>query len=599
MRLIFPLSDPPVKEIYCFGVYLTDEGFRVISARDRADLNLPYNTIILLNKNVSFFPLVHFIYLAVFKVLGVGFLQARLTSILFGIMSLIIFYIISRRFLPKEISLFCFYIFGINSVFLFYTRLALAESIFIFFVLIALYFSIFTYDKNINKFISGFFNGLLIFIKPLGISFIISNFFSLLKESRRLMKIILFFSGIIICLTFFLIIIVTTKSFLLFYKGTSSEINERIFIFTNNLFNNILNFPKFNVYSVSPIQSYLGICFIYIIALKIIRRSKISPFENFSILFVPLTSFMISIFAYQPIRYFIVLIPIIILGFGVLINQTYIISIRDILKKLTLFTFIGYLVIISSLGTMYTIQDPIRNFILTILLIIMILLIDKNYWKRFRRSQILFSAIVTFLFIFFIVNLITRDTTYLIDIIKSSSLKFMIIFNFVFPLFILLIIIPLVILLYSEINVGFKYSRINAIIVILLFTSTFFDIYVYKKWLENKEFSIYNASKKISETVEENSVIFGRAAPTLSIGNSFIASSSVHLLPEYILFFKNKNIPIYLLFSNWKEYGNFVKTYHNFLSYYGVKNYILLKEIKVLENYDKYSKLLLFYVSFY
>lgn len=619
LQLIYPLADPPAKDMYCFGVYLLDEGFRVVSAKERAISNLPYNTIIMLNRHITFFPVIHFIYYVTFKIFGSGFLQARLTSIFFGILNLFIFYLILRRILSKELLILCFYLFGMNHIIIFYSRLALAESIFLFFVLLGLYFSINFNDKKSHNFISGLINGILIFTKQNSIPFIISNLFLYIKNlmqnfKRSFIKFIFFITGFLSALIFILLIIFFTKSFELFYIGTSKDIVDRITFFINSLIINFYNYPPFNVYSRSPIQAYLGLCFIYIVAIKIIKRLKYNFFEIFAFIFVILTSIMIAIFSIQPIRYHMALIPIFIIGYGILLSQRYILFLENYIKNLIIFNIFGYFIIINLLWLLdlffnefkvaLYIQNYVKILLISISLIALIFYLNKNYWKRFNGIQILCLCLITFLFVSLITNVVLRDCAYFfIDVLNINSLKFFYASYFILPFLITTMVMPLVLLVYTECfyierkKEGF--SKLSITLIILLFISSFFDIFIYGKWLRSKKYTVYQASKEISEITQNKGVIFGYSAPTLSIENRVISSSRPDFLPEYILFFRRKNIPIYLLFSSWKDYERFMKKYYNILSFYGVKNYIFIKEFKVLDNYDMCADLLLFYVSFY
>jgi len=614
----YPLADPPAKQMYCFGVYLTDEGFRTLASKDRLVSNRDFETISLLNKDVSFFPIVYFIYYLTFKIFGVGFLQARSISILFGIFSLFIFLLIVRKMFPKNIAILCFYLFGINHIFIFYSKLALAESFLVFFSLLSIYLYIISSNKKLLIILSGIFSGLTIFIKPQSLPFVISVFllcFDNLKNNLKesIIRIFSFLSGLIISFLFVFLLIFITKSGSLFFTGTSGDIYVRITLFTKEIIYNIYSFPQFNVNSQSPIQFYLGICFIFIVLLKIIKNIQINLWEKFSLFFIFFNSSMISIFRYQPMRYYIIMIPIIVIGFGILINEKYTLFLKNIYIKLFLFFITGYFIILnsfwisnyhllnSSLGR--TKQNIILSIIISILLVGIIFVLQRDYWKKFRKINFFILIFISFIFILFITNLTFRDLPYLfIEKIGVNSATFYNIFVFLYPLFLCILIIPFILILYSEYEErknNLNFSRLNKFLIIVLLISSIFDLFHYLRWLKEKEYTLFNTSKEIVKITGNNCVIFGRAAPTLSIGNKFLASSNVHLLPDYILFFKNKNIPIYLLFHNWKEYGMFIKTYYNFLYFYGVKNYIFIKEFKVLKNYDKYSNLILFYVSFY
>ncbi len=606
-------ADPPAKKIWCYGVYLTDEGFRVISARNRVLFGMPDRTTSLLNKNITFFPLPHLIYLATFKIIGVGFLQARLVSIFFGLLSLIVFFFITKRLFSRNVSFFCLYLLGINHIFIFYSKLALAESILVFFTLLIFYLLI-SSDKNFIFLFSGFLCGLLIFIKTQSIPFIFSIFFCILidfKKNLRLffIRILFFLLGFIGIIIVSFLIMFITKSTELFIRGASSEVFLRLTIFTKEIVKNFLDFPHTNIYFHSPIQSYLGLLLTFGILLKIIKKMEIEFPERFIAFFTILNCIMISIFLYQPIRYFIIMIPFFIIGFGILITQRYKFFIENLFKKICLFILSGYLSIFSilliiSLIDINTIdsKNTISALLISIVMVIIIFSLKINFWKNFNAMKIFQFIFVSLFFIFFISHIILRDAEYiLIGKMKISPSLYFYVFIFFIPLFICLSIIPFFLFLYTDNEKKEDYekiSRLGYFIIGILLISSFINIYHYLYWLKTKEYTLYNTSKDIVKITSEECVIFGRAAPTLSIENEIMASSSIHFLPEFILFFKEKNIPIYLLFSNREEYGMFIKTYNNLLSLYGVKNYILLKEYKVLENYDYISNLLLFYVSF-
>lgn len=124
LRLIALDSDPYHRLSWSSGL-LTDEGFYIHNARNvvlfgtaRTD---QFN-------NMLIMPTLHFIQVAVFRVWGVGAVQARMISVVCSLLMLAVFFAASRRAFGPRIAYIAVLFLGLDHITLLYNRMALMDT---------------------------------------------------------------------------------------------------------------------------------------------------------------------------------------------------------------------------------------------------------------------------------------------------------------------------------------------------------------------------------------------------------------------------------------------------------------------------------------
>ncbi len=624
MRLIFLRADPPAKHFMCYGVYLTDEGYRVTSARDRALFDLKYETIYKFNKTVATSIVIHFIYYVIFKIFGVGYLQIRIVPAILSIFSLIIFYLIVRKYFTLYQSLIIFFLFGINHIFLFYNRLGLMETFLVFFVLIPIF--ILFYSENWKPFFHifpGISFALALFVKPHAIPFIIVYLLILFIFNKNNLKIFLiksayFLSGLFIIVLIFVSYIYITKSQFLFIESLSREVEARIFSGFKNLFNNFAFFPPLYYVRLSPLSFYLCILLYFTLILKLIQDYRnINIFEYLIIFLLPLQVFSIAFVKYQPIRYFISMIIPVSIGLGILSLQKYefLSGKKELLLKSILIFFITLFTSIGAMFIFFPKTDKIFKVVrdiyisldyyiiaacISFIFSIVNFLINYKIWIKYKKLKTL-VIVSTFFISFFICFVILKDIPLILKgVLKILPIWYFFNYNLIISGIISILLIPLFFILNSNLPaVELKTNlRFNRLFLVLVLVTTLWDIYPYYRWIRNIDYSVYNASKEIGNLTQNKGVIFSRAATSLAIENNLMAVNNLNFLLDLVPYFKIRKIPIYILFTRIQEFEDFYKKNEYFLVSMGIKQIVMIKDFLLLQNYDRESDCCLYYLEF-
>jgi 4-amino-4-deoxy-L-arabinose transferase-like glycosyltransferase len=124
LRLLALHSDPYPLLDWCTGL-MTDEGFYLHNARNTLLFGHPradqFN-------NMLLSPLLHLAQLALFSLLGVGSLQARLISVGAGLLSLLLLFAALQRAFDTRIALTATLLLGLEHTYLLYNRMALMDT---------------------------------------------------------------------------------------------------------------------------------------------------------------------------------------------------------------------------------------------------------------------------------------------------------------------------------------------------------------------------------------------------------------------------------------------------------------------------------------
>ncbi|MGI4787334.1 MAG: ArnT family glycosyltransferase [Janthinobacterium lividum] len=141
VRLVALDADPPSWLSWSTGLY-TDEGFYTLDARSEA----LFGTTAPGNFHDSLLsPLLSLIQQGIFTVFGTGLLQARLFSVVFGLLTVALFWLGLRRAYGARTADLGALFLGLAPTFVFYNRLALQETPTVFWL--ALAFALWAYGK--------------------------------------------------------------------------------------------------------------------------------------------------------------------------------------------------------------------------------------------------------------------------------------------------------------------------------------------------------------------------------------------------------------------------------------------------------------------
>jgi hypothetical protein len=135
LRFIAPRSDPFPQLDWSAGL-MTDEGFNIHNARN---LILFGQTSTDEYNNMLFSPLYHFTQVGVFRIFGVGSVQARMISVVCSLLALVFLWAALRRAFDSRIAFTAVIFLGLDHTSLLYNRMALMDTPATLFSAMALY----------------------------------------------------------------------------------------------------------------------------------------------------------------------------------------------------------------------------------------------------------------------------------------------------------------------------------------------------------------------------------------------------------------------------------------------------------------------------
>ena len=163
VRLIALNTEPPFWLSWSTGLY-TDEGYYTLDARHEA-LSGTLAPGSFHDRLLS--PLLSVMQQGVFEVFGTGLLQARLLSVVFGLLTVAVFWLALRRAYDARTADFGAFFLGLAPLFALYNRLALQETPTVFWLVLA--FAFWAQGARPEKFLLGAALGLACVFKGLAV----------------------------------------------------------------------------------------------------------------------------------------------------------------------------------------------------------------------------------------------------------------------------------------------------------------------------------------------------------------------------------------------------------------------------------------------
>jgi hypothetical protein len=325
LRGVHLRADPVViTERYDHG-FLTDEGFWTYPARSQArfgwwiDPEFPWNYRILLA------PVFQIPLLLSFKLFGAGFLQARLVSVLFSMLTLVLVGAIIRdRFKDWRVAAFGFFVLGFNFLLVSFNRMALLESTLLFFIFLALFFWLRRERSPVYSFLAG--AALVLAVLTKGNSFVVAAALGLVsllewgvgKKPGARTRFLCFLGGLALYLVWNLGVILPNLEA---YRGAMTEVAPFVALKEDlpRFYVNLSNSPSFHFYKNFPVLSSAFVLFAILYLSSFRRRAR--PMEHAIALWVLLGSLLVGVFHYQAVRFSFVLIPPLLLSALVIVSR--------------------------------------------------------------------------------------------------------------------------------------------------------------------------------------------------------------------------------------------------------------------------------------
>ncbi len=344
LRLQHLKADPPPLLVHLSrsaGIYF-DEAMYCHNARNK----ILFGTWMLDDWNpILYNAVLTGIYYVGFKIFGISIVTVKVTNILFGLLGIVFVYLAIRRYLSESYALGLSFLFSFDFYWTMYNRIGLLENFSTLFFIISFYFIARSKEKGGNLILVGVSVAMAVLSKYLFFYFFPAALLAVLYHSwsqRRWRPAVQFLAGFIsVLLVWFLSIYLPLSS--AFRKIGSGWMDlswpENIGIFFYNLYRNNLS----RYMSLIPFFFIAGLLFS---AMVIVRLWKKNPppdvLEVFVFLWLTGTSFQMAILNYQPLRYYLVIVPGLILALSLTVKS------RDWLKANAkpvafIFIFLGVL----------------------------------------------------------------------------------------------------------------------------------------------------------------------------------------------------------------------------------------------------------------
>lgn len=318
MRSAFPSADPPATVSWSGG-YFSDEGFWTHNARNRivfgAAIQDEWN-------NMYMSPLVHAVTYLVFRIWGVGIVQARIQAISYSLGALVLLTLIAKSRLTKPLWLYVIIFAGFNYLSLVYNRLALLENPIILCLLVAWYCLLRSCESAENPrtrwaILAGISAGAAYLTKTTSVFFLAVLLLEPLRallyrrERNRWFQIMGIAGGFLACISPYYWFIYRPHHELLAqyntYYYSQQTWNPAV------LMRNVIEQPFLLYFVRTPFLLFLAIAGLLALFTKMRTRQSLTTLELTAAgWFLSYAGFM-AIFGYRPLRYYIPILPALVL----------------------------------------------------------------------------------------------------------------------------------------------------------------------------------------------------------------------------------------------------------------------------------------------
>ncbi len=322
LRIVYIKADPPslVASISRSASIYCDEGMYPHNARNK----------ILFGKWVTddwnpfiYNPILTFLYYIFFLLLGVKITVVKIINILFVVFIIFLYYMIVSNKVNHFLSFALSVLFSMNLYWIVYSRVGILENFSTLSFIITFYFFS-ELDKKENKsFWVGVFSAISILSKYLFFYYIIVTFLSVLYKSIMKKSKKIFVNFVIGSLLTFLLwlILVYLPNVYYFNKIGNAWGKQSIPRGFKKAFLNLIHNYLPRYFAISPLIFLSGIIFISFIIVKFIFRKRVGAEEFFIFLWISFAFAQIGILNYQPLRYYLPLIPALFIAFALFIKN--------------------------------------------------------------------------------------------------------------------------------------------------------------------------------------------------------------------------------------------------------------------------------------
>ncbi|MDO8537762.1 MAG: glycosyltransferase family 39 protein [archaeon] len=282
---------------------------------------------------------------------GVNYFAIRLISVVFGLLSLLVFFFLVKEFFDDKTALLATALLGFNFVFLMENRLALLETPVAFFIILCVFFWAKSLKNNFYIFsvLSAFAFSAALLYKPIAIAFVpviiamIALSFWKNKEAKKsIIQLFLFLFS-------FALFVFFTPDFSVLGDVTSYQGAQGIGDIARTASIFFIN----RMFIQMPVMLAIAFVFAFYVIIKLLQKKQFNELEIISMVWFFSFWVFFSLRAYQPPRYLVAMIPAISILCAVFLvklmqlkNSKEIISANNLLSRIVLF----FVFIVSAFG---------------------------------------------------------------------------------------------------------------------------------------------------------------------------------------------------------------------------------------------------------
>jgi hypothetical protein len=323
LRLQHLRADPPPRLVHLTrsaGIYF-DEGMYCHNARNK----ILFGTWIMDDWNPLLYnSILTGIYYAGFKLFGISIVTVKVANVFFGLLGVIFLYLAFRRYLSEYCSLAVTALFAFDFFWTMYNRIGLLENFSILFFIISYYFLVRSREKPWNMALVGGFVSLAALSKYLFLYFFLAASLAVLYQAwqeRKRHLALKFLAGCfsVVALWFLAIYLPFSSAFRKIGSGWADlswpENLGKVFF---NIYRNFL--PRYM--SLIPVIFITGLLFSAMVLVKLVKKNpRPDILELFIFLWITGTFLEIAILNYQPLRYYLPIVPGLFLALSLVIKN--------------------------------------------------------------------------------------------------------------------------------------------------------------------------------------------------------------------------------------------------------------------------------------
>jgi 4-amino-4-deoxy-L-arabinose transferase-like glycosyltransferase len=336
-----------------------------------------------------------------FELFGISIVTVKVTNILLGLLGIVFLYLAIRRYLSESYALVIAFLFALDYYWMMHNRIGLLENFSTLFFILSYFFLVKAKEKPRNMMLVGVCVALAALSKYLFFYLVITSLITILCQvwrQKKWLPLLRFLAGMLIVLgSWFLAIYLPLSSS--FRKIGSGWMNLAWPRNIGQMFFNLYRSSLSQYMSLIPLLFMVGLLFVAMVLSRIAKRNPPPDIhELFVLLWLTGTFLQMGILNYQPLRYYLNIVPALFLALSLAIKErewlrSYAPQMAWVFVPLAAWYGRFWIGLVRSPSAFFTFHSPVVRFLLYIalLLVLLIWLIKSPRLERLGLYYILFA----------------------------------------------------------------------------------------------------------------------------------------------------------------------------------------------------------------